>query len=463
MNDHHERPPFHFQHHTRCRLGVAVLLAAAMLIAAASNGRAEDEAKPDTFRAAAAEVDITPDQPIGISNLRGLSTGIADRMYARVLVIDDGTAPIAIVTADVVGCPISYARALGKAIEEASGIPAGRVMFNCSHSHNVPGVGLPADPEEPSFGRDVLEKITEMTATAVDRLKPARLAVGRERCQIGFNRLMPTPGRVTMTVNPDGPVVPWVDVLAAYGHDGSRIGILFSYAAHPVVIHSSSTLISADFPGRAATHLRRMLGQGERKGGVMMFAQGCGGNINAFPLKGGIDAADRVGLVLAQAVTRVQLRDVAPARIRSASHEVALPFQEPLSVEEAEKLLAQRPGDLRYQRLANLAKAGPSPDMPYPMSAFAIGDQVCILALPHETFCDYQLWADEQSPYGETLVFGYTGGVQGYVAAKQDLDYGLLRAGYGAQMTNSRMPLKPACEAIIHQGISDLWQKLEEK
>ncbi len=453
----------------QCRRQVLALFLSLLFVAIASSATADDDATTDgaasgnttTIRAAAAEVNITPTEPVYIVGPTGMSTGVADELFARVLVIDDGNAPLAIVTCDLVGTGIPYADALRKSIEEVAGIPADRVMFNCSHTHNGPGASLPADDSDKSYGRDVLKKITAITAEAMKNLEPAVIRVGREPCQIGFNRRLPTSDRVTMTVNPNGPVVPWVDVLAVYGENNKRIGILFSYAAHPVVIHSASTLISGDYSGYAATHLGRMLQASPRKGGVMMFAQGCGGNINAFPLKGGVDAANRVGLVLAQAVTRVQLQDVTPAPIVNASVERALPFQDPLPLKEAEELLATRPGDLRFQRLHKLAKDGPSPDMPFPLSGFAIGDEVCIIALPHEMFCDYQLWADKHSPYKQTFVFGYTNGVHGYVAAKKDLKMGLLRAGYGAEATPSRMPLKLESEAIVRDGISELWKKLD--
>jgi len=419
-------------------------------------------AEEAVFRAAAAEVNITPTEPISIVGPGSKSTGVADELFARVLVIDDGTAPIAIITTDLVGTGIAYATALRESIEKETGIPASRVMFNCSHSHNAPGAGLPADSKTPSYGREVLQKITKITAEAMGSLEPARVAVGRESVQIGFNRRMPAAWGVTMTVNPDGPVVPWVDVIGVYGENNKRIGILFAYAAHPVVIHSSSSLISADYPGYAVMHLHKMLMPSKNKGGVLMFAQGCGGNINAFPLKGGLDACSRVGLVLGQAVTRVQLEDIAPADIHDASYQVDLPIQQPPPAEELDKLLTKSPGDLRYQRLKKLSQSKQPKTMPYPMSAFAIGDEVCIIALPHETFCDYQLWAVEKSPYKHTLVFGYTNGIEGYVAAKKDYDLGY-RAGYEASPTPHRMPPSAESETIIKDGISQLWKKLKEQ
>lgn len=57
----------------------------------------------------------------------------------------------------------------------------------------------------------------------------------------------------------------------------------FSHAAHPVIIHGSSRLISADFPGSAVARLK-----GQFNGKIeTLFAQACGADINADPLRGG--------------------------------------------------------------------------------------------------------------------------------------------------------------------------------
>ncbi len=103
-----------------------------------------------------------------------------------------------------------------------------------------------------------------------------------------------------MAPNPRGTVLPWVDVLAIEQTDGKLVAVLFCHAAHPVIVHAASTLISADYPGFAVKTLQKLHG----REAVYLFAQGCGGNINAFPLQGGIDAAIAAGRDLGQAVSR---------------------------------------------------------------------------------------------------------------------------------------------------------------
>ena len=66
------------------------------------------------------------------------------------------------------------------------------------------------------------------------RLNQHHCGSGRAPVQIGYNRrLMNDEGYITMAPNPEGSVVPWVDVLGAYDENGQIIAVLFSHAAHP--------------------------------------------------------------------------------------------------------------------------------------------------------------------------------------------------------------------------------------
>jgi hypothetical protein len=54
-----------------------------------------------------------------------------------------------------------------------------------------------------------------------------------------------------MAPNPHGVVLPWVDVLSFEDPEGRPVAVLFNHAAHPVIVHAASTLITADYPGFA--------------------------------------------------------------------------------------------------------------------------------------------------------------------------------------------------------------------
>ena len=388
-------------------------------------------------------------------------------LYARVLVLEDDGQFLAIVTLDMT--EISYERTdvLLGSIHQATGIPKENIVINCSHTHNEPDESDPNIKEAPSFESDLAGHLAAITKSAIDNLQPAAIRVGREPAQIAYNRrFMKDDGEITMAPNPDGPIVPWVDVLGAYGTGGQRIGVLFSYAAHPVIImdfdHAPShvhTVVGPDYPGFAIGHLRGLLGKNGEAEGVFMFAQGCSANINGFPLRGGFGACDAAGLSLAAAVKRAmgEFETVLPTPLKAQSTMLSLPLQEP-SVDLCKKLLAEEPDSLHYQRLLERAENGVSESIPLPMRAFAIGGELCILSLPGEMFAEYQLFADEISPFKHTLVFGYTNGNSGYIATKKDYDLGL-DGGYEASLKHRLAP-EASVEAQIQEGIIRLLSEL---
>ena len=387
-------------------------------------------------------------------------------LYARALVLADGEKHLVIVTADYGQFPLRYNRVLLDAIERATGIPPEHVVINCSHTHNAPGVD----------GRWITEEseawlatcLAELVKDAVDALEPATVRVGRAPVQIGYNRrLMNDEGYITMAPNPEGSVVPWVDVLGAYDANGKIIAVLFSHAAHPVIVHWSSEEMGADYPGYAVEHLRNFLDLKPKS--VLLFAQGCAADINGYPLRGGFSACDVAGFALAFATHQAlkTAKEVPAAPLKAVSVLVSLPFRDPPSVAECKQLIEEFPDDERYVALLEVAESGEKRSLPFPMSAFAVGDALCFLSVSHELFSEYQRFVDETSPFSHTFVFGYTNGSEVYVATKEAYELGL-RAGYEAGPRNHalsgpyRLALPPSVEERIHAEITDLLARLKD-
>ena len=415
---------------------------------------------------------------------------VHDDLYARALVLAEDDTRLVVVTYDGIGMSIDSTNYLRRAINKATGIPVENIAVNCSHGHTAPGPSddtwerdkqpstvdestilydewLGEDEKELTYGRWFLGHTVEVAKRAADNLQPATLRVGRASAQIGYNRRLMKDGKIVMAANPKGAVVPWVDVLAAYGEDGKRIGVLFSYAAHPVIVIEP---ISAGYPGYAIKHLRNLLSKAGEPEGIFMFAQGCGGNINGYPLWSGFGACETAGLSLAFAVTRA-LNDyhaVQPAQLNVRSLNLSLPLEDPPPVAELKELLKKDLDVPRYQKrrraLLAMAESGEPQFHPYPMSAFGISSEVCILFLPDETFAEYQLFADEISPFKHTVVYGYTNGRALYIATKKDYE---LRSngGYEAwahpQGVGKYLRPRASCEQIIRDGITRLLNELK--
>jgi len=390
-------------------------------------------------------------------------------MYARSLVLSDGSTRIAVLTLDCVGLGLGHTVQIREGIAKATGIPADHVTINNSHTHNA---GWPSGEWQDgmTYGDWLVKTCVAITAEANQALEPCAIGYDRVPIQIGFNRrLVQDDGQVTMAINPDGPVVPWTDVIAINASERSaRIAVLFTYAAHPVITQFSD-VISSDYPGSAIARLKKLLGGGGRPedGGVFMFGQGCGANINAFPLRGGPEACDAVGAKLANALLRADLEGMTPGPIRAEWLTLSLPYQQPPSVAEVETAIEDNPEDERLKKLLKTAQEGDNRrSLDYPMTAMAIGPDLCILSLPYETFCDYQLFADKVSPFSHTVTLGYCVG-GGYIATAAAYEMGP-RGGYEASpfmialSSKYGLALDPSVEKIIQDGIVELLTKLKQ-
>ncbi len=401
---------------------------------------------------------------------------IHDDLYVRAMVISHGEETLAIVTADLITLSRGKVAEIQTAICEATGIPETNITINVSHTHNdrprSGGGGQWGDGL--SYDQWRTQQFVQVVVDAARDRRPAALRVDRVPVQVGFNRrLLANNGDIWMVPNPNGPHAPWSDTLGAYGLDSdARIGFLFTYAAHPVVVHESSDLITADVPGATIRTMQDIVTAGGQLPleGVFMFGQGCGGNVNMYPLRGGLEACNAVGRDFATSIAMLNdPEDIAPGALVARDLVVTVPFRTPPSVEEVHRLMAANPEDRRFDRLLKSAEEGDVERVrDYPMRAMAVGPDLCILALPYETFVEYQLYAVETSPFTHTIVLGFSNGGDGYVAtraayeldAPTDYEAGLTGNSLGREHA---LPLGPATEEIIHRGIDDLLAELHEE
>ena len=102
--------------------------------------------------------------------------------------------------------------------------------------------------------------------------------------------------------------------------------------------------------------------------------------------------------------------------------------------------------------------------------AVAFGDEWCLTAMPHEMFCQYELWIDEQSPFKQTMTLAYTGGYQGYIAVDEAWRMGP-KGGYeaaslpnwgGQVWTKHCGPPAVGTEKIIKDTVASLWPRIDK-
>ena len=186
------------------------------------------------------EVAITPPAGVPLLGCIQRSTGVHDNLYARALVLSDGTERVVIVCLDLIGLNFGLGDELREAIYRHTGIS--HILLNCSHTHSAPFT-IPwsvlgwrtFSRESKAWRGELVRKVTQMVRRAAGHVSESVLRVGRAPLQIGFNRRFPTKQGIIMKAYREGTVVPWVDVLRVDGTNRRPLAVLFSHAAHPVI------------------------------------------------------------------------------------------------------------------------------------------------------------------------------------------------------------------------------------
>ena len=150
------------------------------------------------LKAGAAKVNITPfigGPMAGYAARDRGSEGIQDELYAKALVVTDGTQEVAIVTSDLIRISEDLAEEVRGLVKRSVGLPADRVLLCASHTHFGPEVrrNRLEDEEYNAFANAYFAVLAQKMTTAVrlahDSLRPARIGAGSGSAEdISYNR-----------------------------------------------------------------------------------------------------------------------------------------------------------------------------------------------------------------------------------------------------------------------------------
>ena len=92
-----------------------------------------------TFRAACVKVDITPDTPQWLHGYGPRkSSGVHDRIFHRIVAMDDGATQFFLVSTDVCTVSPSFHDSFCKELESATGIGPEQIWWSATHTHAAP-------------------------------------------------------------------------------------------------------------------------------------------------------------------------------------------------------------------------------------------------------------------------------------------------------------------------------------
>jgi hypothetical protein len=237
----------------------AILCAVVLLV---SNGGVSAGTNK-VFKVGAAKIDVTPAAdklPKGVD-------GIHDHLFARAIVLEDGTSRAALVTVDtgaIFGETWSHVSARA---ERELGIPVKHLLLTATHTHSAPWT------RGPEFEEAILQAIRE----AKKNVQPARMAYGTGVSYINVNRniIDPVTHRWWEGPNYEGPSDKTVAVVKFFTPEGKPIAVYYNYAVH-AVLSGQTDLVSGDIPGAASAYIEESLGDGA----VAVWSTGAAGDQN---------------------------------------------------------------------------------------------------------------------------------------------------------------------------------------
>ena len=239
-------------------------------------------AQAGPLRAGAAKVDISPTPDMFPLKDMQQYGSLHDPIYARALVLDNGSTKVALISCDAIHFP--FGDELIKAITDELKIPATNVVLNATHDHNSPSGGGGfgpggAGPKLPYF--EILKKgIVSAAHQANANLQPARIGFGTGKAYINTNRDEKLGEGYHMGYNPDGPSDKTVAVLLISKPTGEPIAIYANYAVHSVVMFRNHTKdgqiqVTSDLGGWASNYV-----EDHFKGAVALWTMAAAGDQN---------------------------------------------------------------------------------------------------------------------------------------------------------------------------------------
>ena len=414
------------------------------------------------------KVNITP--PLGIPLIGSYgkpSDSILDELYAKSLILNDGTNTVAIVSADLLYTPLEeIAGPVRKIIIEKTGIPEQNILICATHTHSGPEVFTKSkfmtagDAPPPAIDRSYLDTLVKKIAgSALMAYKDMRqVNIGAAKGQapeIVYNRrprnndglvkmaftlppevratrkIVVEPGgdvRTTFVLPDDktewkfGPIDPEVCVLRVENMNGEILASLINFGCHPVSIYPFlSTAVSADYPAFVTSVVE------QAEGGLCLFTLGLAGD--AVPFDRGVLPRRQIGRAIGgEAIRRLQfVTTTGDITLSGLKKEVEFPIKKPAA-----------------------GKAGGDDKIPDTVTSeiqvLRLGD-IYILGLPGEVLVEVGLQIKKRTGLEKLFIVSLSNDAIGYVCHGDAYDEG------GYEPAGATNLAKGAGEIMIEQAL----------
>lgn len=382
------------------------------------------------MRTAFYECDITP--PLGCyipghgKEVRAVD--VADRLYAKAVVIEDNGCIAALVAVDTVIIPTGMHEAVTKRVCEFTGIEPHNICICSNHSHA--GAPIASSPTTNDYAdspyMDIFFRLAaDAIILAYKRLDDATAKFGEKEVEgIGFSRTFilddgsyVTHGRSrTNIVSPFGKVDNALSVIL-FEKMGKPIGAIINYAVHQCSMNKLCDHYSGDYSSVISKKLKEVYGNDF----VSLFIIGCCGDVNHVnpeiknPPPYGMHV--EIGEMLAKEVLEV----ISNAEDTTGTVGVV---KKPLVIKKRmpdKEFLKKKTQELiemnyfgRVSGMLYYASANKTDSEIVYVQAIRMGN-TCIYALPGEIFAETGLSIKDLSPFKNNMVSELTNTPTGYI------------------------------------------------
>jgi len=376
------------------------------------------------FRAAVVKTDITPDKSVWLLGYEPRqSTGVHDRLYLRIVAMDDGNTQFYLIASDICEISPSLYDELATRVQSETGIKPMQLWWTTTHTHSAPEVGPPGlsgtflgeryqHDHNSEYTAWLEQQIIDGIKQARANLAPARLGIGWGMAYANINRRgRNEEGPAFLGLNPDGPTDRRIGLIRLEKADGSLLALVANYAMHGTVLGPQSLLISGDAPGIVAQYVE------EKVGVPVLYVQGAAGDMapiySVYPdFKSG--HLDQFQVLLGDKILAAN-REIGPT-----TPDVRLSLAEEVVESPRKAGMGWAPDLAKYARTTSTGQQM----IRMPIRFLQINNDIAIWSAPIELFCEVAMRAREQSPYPYTLYFGYCNGLLDYLPSRAEFAYG---------------------------------------
>lgn len=384
------------------------------------------------------QVNITPPAPTVMSGYAARttpSTGVHDSLYATALYFSGEKIKAMIITVDLIGFTSAFTDELKLDLSKASGVSPENIMITATHTHGAPSprsTDSDATNTVPAYVKFLREKLIAMTSAATKNPVPVKMGINKGECSMNINRrALAANGSIFLGRNPEGPCDHDVVVARFEDMNNKPVAVIVNWPCHGTVSGQDNTLITGDWPGAAARHIKSNIGNDV----VVAVTAGASGDIN--PLYGpgkNFTEIEAVGFHVAREANRI-LADVKtyPLKdIQTASTAMAFPGKKPSST------------DLPVNKLE------PASDTEIRLTVFKIGELI-LSGISGELVNEIGMDIKNRSPYAGTIVVTHCNGSSGYICTDKMFPEGGYEVRVTRLMPGVEKPLVDKYLELIHQ------------